>query len=109
MITVTLTGRKQHGTLHAPQRRQAHGQKADVSGELMEKATGGKIKVNVYAADQLTNGNQSEGIQALMNGDLVQILLHSNLIHSAFDLRFNVVSLPPSMILMMMMRSLTAR
>ena len=30
-------------------------------GELMEKATGGKIKVNVYAADQLTNGNQSEG------------------------------------------------
>ncbi len=40
-------------------------------GELMEKATGGKIKVNVYAADQLTNGNQSEGIQALMNGDPV--------------------------------------
>ena len=26
-------------------------------GELVEKATGGKIKVNVYAADQLTNGN----------------------------------------------------
>ena len=29
-------------------------------GELMEKATGGKVKVNIYAADQLTNGNQSE-------------------------------------------------
>ena len=27
-------------------------------GELMEKATGGKIKVNVYAADQLTNSKQ---------------------------------------------------
>ena len=63
-------------------------------GELMEKATGGKIKVNVYAADQLTNGNQSEGIQALMNGDPVQVSLHSNLIYSAFDPRFNVVSLP---------------
>ena len=63
-------------------------------GELMEKATGGKIKVNVYAADQLTNGNQSEGIQALMNGDPVQISMHSNLIYSAFDPRFNVVSLP---------------
>ncbi len=63
-------------------------------GELMEKATGGKIKVNVYAADQLTNGNQSEGIQALMNGDPVQISTHSNLIYSAFDPRFNVVSLP---------------
>ena len=63
-------------------------------GELIEKATGGKIKVNVYAADQLTNGNQSEGIQALMNGDPVQISMHSNLIYSAFDPRFNVVSLP---------------
>ena len=63
-------------------------------GELVEKATGGKIKVNVYAADQLTNGNQSEGIQALIDGDPVQISMHSNLIYSAFDPRFNVVSLP---------------
>ncbi|MGN0400547.1 MAG: TRAP transporter large permease subunit [Blautia sp.] len=63
-------------------------------GKLMEEATGGKVKVNVYAADQLTNGNQSEGIQALMNGDPVQISMHSNLIYSAFDPRFNVVSLP---------------
>ena len=63
-------------------------------GELREKATGGKVKVNIYAADQLTNGNQSEGIQALMNGDPVQISMHSNLIYSAFDPRFNVVSLP---------------
>ena len=52
-----------------------------------------KIKVNVYAADQLTNGNQSEGIQALMDGDPVQISMHSNLIYSSFDPRFNVVSL----------------
>ena len=63
-------------------------------GEMMEEATGGKIHVNVYAADQLTNGNQSEGIQALMDGDPVQISMHSNLIYSAFDPRFNVVSLP---------------
>ena len=61
-------------------------------GEMMEKATGGKIHVNVYAADQLTNGNQSEGIQALMDGDPVQVSMHSNLIYSAFDPRFNVVS-----------------
>ena len=63
-------------------------------GELMDQATGGKVKVEVYAADQLTGGNQSEGIQALMNGDPVQISMHSNLIYSAFDPRFNVVSLP---------------
>ena len=54
----------------------------------MEQATGGKIKVEVYAADQLTGGNQSEGIQALMNGDPVQISMHSNLIYSAFDPTF---------------------
>ena len=29
-----------------------------------------------------------------MNGDPVQISMHSNLIYSAFDPRFNVVSLP---------------
>lgn len=63
-------------------------------GEMMEEATGGKVKVNVYASDQLTNGNQSEGIQALMDGDPVQVSMHSNLIYSAFDARFNVVSLP---------------
>lgn len=63
-------------------------------GKLMEKATGGKVHVEVYAADQLTNGNQSEGIQALMEGDPVQISMHSNLIYSAFDPRFNVVSMP---------------
>ncbi|WP_270432992.1 TRAP transporter substrate-binding protein DctP [Blautia faecis] len=42
----------------------------------------------------MTNGNQSEGMQAVMNGDPVQISMHSNLIYSAFDPRFNVVSLP---------------
>ena len=63
-------------------------------GKLMEQATGGKVHVAVYAADQLTNGNQSEGIQALMEGDPVQISMHSNLIYSAFDPRFNVVSMP---------------
>ena len=79
-----LHHREQYLGRRRTQVRRAHG----------KKATGGKIKVNVYAADQLTNGNQSEGIQALMNGDPVQISMHSNLIYSAFDPRFNVVSLP---------------
>ena len=52
------------------------------------------LNLGSNATDQLTNGNQSEGIQALMNGDPVQISMHSNLIYSAFDPRFNVVSLP---------------
>ncbi|MFR6273820.1 MAG: SLC13 family permease [Blautia sp.] len=64
--------------------RRAHG----------ERQPAARSKSMLYAADQLTNGNQSEGIQALMNGDPVQISMHTNLIYSAFDPRFNVVSLP---------------
>ena len=64
-------------------------------GALMEESTGGKVKVVVDGfSDQLTNGSQKDGIGALMEGDPVQISMHSNLIYSGFDDRFNVVSLP---------------
>ena len=62
-------------------------------GQMVSDATGGAITVQVYAADQLTAGNQSEGIQAVMDGS-TQLSAHSNLIYSAFDQRLNVVSLP---------------
>ena len=62
-------------------------------GQMVSDATGGAITVEVYAADQLTAGNQSEGIQAVMDGS-TQLSAHSNLIYSAFDQRLNVVSLP---------------
>ncbi|MDD7641762.1 MAG: TRAP transporter large permease subunit [bacterium] len=62
---------------------------------LMEESTGGKVKVVVDGfSDQLTNGSQKDGIGALMEGDPVQLSMHSNLIYSGFDDRFNVVSLP---------------
>lgn len=62
-------------------------------GQMVSDATDGAITVEVYAADQLTAGNQSEGIQAVMDGS-TQLSAHSNLIYSAFDARLNVVSLP---------------
>lgn len=62
-------------------------------GELVSEATGGAVTVQIYAADQLTAGNQKEGIQALMDGT-TELSMHSNLIYSGFDQRFNVVSLP---------------
>lgn len=62
-------------------------------GKMVEEATGGAVKVEVYAADQLTAGNQSEGIQAVIDGT-TELSAHSNLIYSAFDQRLNVVSLP---------------
>ena len=64
-----------------------------VFGDYVSEATGGAVKVEVYAADQLTAGNQSEGIQAVIDGT-TDMCAHSNLIMSAFDQRLNVVSLP---------------
>lgn len=61
---------------------------------LMQQSTGGKFKVDVYPGEQLTNGDQVAGIQALMDGDTIQCSFHSNLIYANFDPRFNVVSLP---------------
>lgn len=62
---------------------------------LMKESTGGKVRVVVDGfSDQLTNGNQKDGITALIEGNPVQLSMHSNLIYSAFDDRFNVVSLP---------------
>jgi C4-dicarboxylate transporter DctM subunit len=62
-------------------------------GQMVSDATGGAVTVEVYAADQLTAGNQSEGIQAVIDGT-TELSAHSNLIYSAFDPRLNVVSLP---------------
>ena len=59
----------------------------------MGEKTGGAITVQYYPADQLTAGNQTDGIQALMDGT-TELSMHSNLIWSSFDQRFNVVSLP---------------
>ncbi len=61
---------------------------------LMRQSTGDSIHVDVYAGEQLTNGDQVAGIQALMDGDTLQVSMHSNLIYANFDPRFNVVSLP---------------
>ena len=62
-------------------------------GRLVGEATGGAITVECYASDQLTAGNQTEGIQALMDGT-TELSMHSNLIYSSFNPKFNVVSLP---------------
>lgn len=62
-------------------------------GDLVSEATDGAITVEVYAADQLTAGNQTEGIQGVMDGT-IELSAHSNIIYSNFDQRLNVVSMP---------------
>ncbi|MBQ9329833.1 MAG: DctP family TRAP transporter solute-binding subunit [Oscillibacter sp.] len=61
--------------------------------QLVQEATGGAVKCEIYASDQLTAGNQTEGIQAVIDGT-TDMSVHSNIIYSNFDQRFNVVSLP---------------
>ena len=62
-------------------------------GKMISEATDGKITVEVYAADQLTAGNQTEGIQGVIDGT-IDLSAHSNIIYANFDQRLNVVSLP---------------
>jgi C4-dicarboxylate transporter DctM subunit len=62
-------------------------------GQMVSDATGGAVTVEVYAADQLTSGSQTEGIQGVIDGT-IELSAHSNIIYSNFDARLNVVSLP---------------
>ena len=48
-------------------------------GQMVSDATGGAVTVEVYAADQLTAGNQTEGIQGAIDGT-IELSAHSNII-----------------------------
>ena len=68
-------------------------QMANVFADYVNERTTGNFEVEIYAMDQLTNGSQTEGIQAVCDGS-IDLSAHSNLIYSNFDQRLNVVSLP---------------
>ena len=68
-------------------------QMANVFANYVNERTTGNFEVEIYAMDQLTNGSQTEGIQAVCDGS-IDLSAHSNLIYSNFDQRLNVVSLP---------------
>lgn len=68
-------------------------QMAKVFADYVNERTTGEFTVDIYAMDQLTNGSQTEGIQAVADGT-IDLSAHSNLIYSNFDQRLNVVSLP---------------
>ena len=68
-------------------------QMAKVFADYVNERTTGNFEVEIYAMDQLTNGSQTEGIQAVADGT-IDLSAHSNLIYSNFDQRLNVVSLP---------------
>ena len=62
----------------------------------VEKDTDGAVKIEVYGSDQLTNGDQVAGIQAVIDGT-TDMSFHSNIIWSGLSQKneeFAVVSLP---------------
>ena len=61
--------------------------------ELMAEKTGGAITVEVYPSDQLTNGNQVDSLQALMEGT-IDITFQADGIWSNFDPIFSVNQMP---------------
>ena len=62
-------------------------------GNMVNEATGGAVTVTIYPSDQLTSGNQVDGIQAVIDGT-IDMSAHSNIIYSNIDQRLNVISLP---------------
>ena len=61
--------------------------------EIVSEKTGGKVKVKVYANEQLSSGSQTKGIEQLQNG-ITDMSFHSTIIYSILDPKFGVVSMP---------------
>lgn len=61
--------------------------------EDIEKKSNGRITMKVYPNDQLSNGNQPKGLEAVQNGS-TEISLHSTVIYNVLDKKFAAPSLP---------------
>lgn len=61
--------------------------------ELVSEKTGGKVTVNVFPNEQLSNGNQPGGIEQLQNG-VTDLSYHSTIIYSVLDPKYSVISMP---------------
>lgn len=66
---------------------------AEYFSKQVKKETNGAVTIKFYPSDQLTQGNQANDVQELIEGNL-DLSLHSNLAYASFDPRFNVISLP---------------
>lgn len=61
--------------------------------ELMADKTGGAVTIEIYTSDQLTNGNQADSLQGVMDGTIDMAFQDMGL-WGNFDPAFNVVFLP---------------
>ncbi|SNS10330.1 tripartite ATP-independent transporter solute receptor, DctP family [Anaerovirgula multivorans] len=61
--------------------------------ELVSERTDGKVTINVFPNEQLSNGNQPGGIEQLQNG-VTDLSYHSTIIYSVLDPKYSVISMP---------------
>lgn len=61
--------------------------------ELMSERTGGAVTVEIYTSDQLTNGNQADSLQGVMDGTIDMAFQDCGL-WGNFDNAFNTIFLP---------------
>lgn len=61
--------------------------------DIVSEKTDGKVKVKVYANEQLSSGSQTKGIEQLQSG-ITDMSFHSTIIYSILDAKFGVVSMP---------------
>ncbi|VDG99099.1 Extracytoplasmic solute receptor protein yiaO [Lysinibacillus sphaericus] len=68
-------------------------QAADKLSKDLSEETDGRIKIDVFPNEQLSNGDQGKGVELLTKGQ-TDLSLHSTIIYSILDDRFGVASAP---------------
>ena len=68
-------------------------QAADKLAQDLDEETDGRIKIEVFPNEQLSNGDQGKGVELLTKGQ-TDLSLHSTIIYSILDDRFGVASAP---------------
>lgn len=66
---------------------------AEKFGELLDEKSEGRMKLSVFAGDQLSGGDQVAGLEMLTNGDKA-FAYYSTVIYSGVDPRFGAVNAP---------------
>lgn len=65
----------------------------DKFAELISERTGGAVTVEVYTSDQLTNGNQVDSVQGVMDGT-IDMAFEADGVWGNFDAAFAIPNLP---------------
>lgn len=66
---------------------------AEKFAEVLDKESDGRMKVNIFANEQLSGGDAAAGVEQLMNGDKA-FSYNSTIIYSGIDPRFGAINSP---------------